>query len=158
MPEIPVIDIHVGILIIAESGHNRDSLQAILTSYYPIKGVYNTDNLQIAQAIIKEKKPTLIILDLAIPLSDIQDEIMAIKHLSPQAKCIVVADINTYTQLFQTHNADCILLRGFKTEELFQNIDNLLFSESRYKKVLAQEETNSNPDHYEKNKKSVTFM
>ena len=117
---------HVSALIVASPGRMRDGLKALLRNVPRIKTIFQANDSASSLQILAQQHPALVLLDSKIIHTDIRMTLKRIKAVSPQTRCIVLADTFEHQWMARVAGADSVLLAGYSAEMLFATVEGIL--------------------------------
>jgi len=112
-------------IILAKAGRVREGLYALLASTSQFEKITQFEHVQAAVQLIAQEKPELVLIEMKLVCTELQNFLDQIKSNSPQTKSVVVVENHLQQQLAQKTSVDEVLMKGFRTERLIRIVDNL---------------------------------
>jgi len=116
-------------LIISKQDTLQNGLLALLTTIPQINAVLAEDATS-GLKMLKDHRPSLILLDMDLPEDDAQTILKQIKSQASEVHCIALADNAQQKYLAETHKADAVLFKGFQATSLINLIEELMSEKS----------------------------
>jgi DNA-binding NarL/FixJ family response regulator len=117
---------HVPTLIVARPGRMRDGLRALLRATPRLELVGQADSSSSALTMVRDRQPSLILLDCNLPGDEVQSVLEQMKLRSPATRCVVLATDAQQQWVAKAAGADSVLLAGFPVAKFFAVIEELL--------------------------------
>lgn len=114
------------VLIAAGEGSLRDALRAMTDSMPDVTILEAGDAIQ-AEAILREHRPDLVIIDSDLPGNHTMQLIQAIQRIKPRARCSILVDNVVQQAAALRAGADRAPLKGEPPARLFAQIEHLLW-------------------------------
>jgi len=113
-------------LIAVKAGSLQSSLLALMTTMPQVNAVIVAEKARLAQRMIAEHRPDMVLLDMDLPGNGAQATVGRIKANWPQTRCIILADDVRQQQEAQAAGADVSLIKGFSPARLIEAVEELL--------------------------------
>jgi DNA-binding NarL/FixJ family response regulator len=126
MPKEDQTEGDILILIVAKSGRIRESLQALLQIMPRLKVVGVTSHSFSALQMLAQYKPSLILLDVALPDDGAWLLLKEIQRTQPQTPCLFLVNSIEQQRMARVAGANAALIKGFEAMELIATIEELL--------------------------------
>jgi len=120
------------VLVIDDDAHVRRLVRRILSS--ASHTVIDAEDGEAGMALLRDKRPALVITDLLMPKKEGIETIREIRQVRPDTKVIAISgsDIGSsgpfYLQIAKKLGADAVLAKPFRARELLQMITRVLAS------------------------------
>ena len=114
------------VLIITQQGTLQNGLVALLTTIPQISAVLVAEDASSGLRMLKDHRPRLVLLDMALPEDDAQTILKQIDSQWPGIRCIALTDSVQQKQTAETLEADVVLLKGFQAAKLIAVTEGLL--------------------------------
>ncbi len=112
-------------IVLAEAGRVREGLYALLASTAQFEKITQLESVQDAVQRIDQEKPALVLIEMKLVCTELQNVLNQIKSKSPQTKSVVVVENHLQQHLAQKTSVDEVLMKGFRTERLIHIVENL---------------------------------
>ncbi len=116
-------------LIATASDFLQSGLMAIMTTMPQAYAVILAGESTVAERLIAERRPALLLLDMALPGEGAQVVMQQIQSRSPRTRCIALADDVQQQQDAQAAGADVVLIKGFSPAQIIAVLEALLSPE-----------------------------
>ena len=113
-------------LIISEQGTLQYSLLALLTTIPQISAVLVAEDAPSGLRMLKDHRPRLVLLDMALAEDGAQTILKQIEAQWPGIRCIALTDGVQQKQAAETLAADVVLFKGFSAAKLISVTEELL--------------------------------
>ena len=113
-------------LVITQQGTLQNGLLALLTSIPQISAVLVAEDASSGLRMLKDHRPTLVLLDMDLPEADGQTILKQIESQGPGIRCIALTDSVQQKQAAETLEADIVLFKGFQAAKLIAVTEELL--------------------------------
>lgn len=118
------------VLIAAGEGYLRDALNAMVVSM-PDVMIMEAGDADEAEAILREHRPDLVIIDSALPGNHTMQLVSAIEQLKPRVRCSILVDNVVQQAAALRAGADRAPLKGEPAARLFAQVEQLLWPSPR---------------------------
>lgn len=115
----------VSALIIAQPGQLREGLQILLKAIPQVERVNQVDDCSSALIMDCTNEPSIVLLDVNLPCSQIRANVQQIKAKWPHSRYIALVD-DENDEPTTSIIADVLLLKGVLASKLFTTIEELL--------------------------------
>jgi DNA-binding NarL/FixJ family response regulator len=113
-------------LVISKQGTLQNGLLALLTTIPQISAVLVAEDAPSGLRMLKDHRPRLVLLDMALPEDGAQTILKQIEAQWPGIRCIALTDGVQQKQAAETLAADVVLFKGFQATKLIAVIEQLL--------------------------------
>ena len=118
-------------LIATKAGSLQSSLLALMTTIPQVNAVIVAEEVSLAQRMIAEHRPAIVLLDMNLLGDGAQTILGQIKTRWPLIRCIVLADDVRQQQEAKAADAEIVLIKGFPPTKLIAAIEELLSQEEK---------------------------
>ena len=113
-------------LVIIKQGTLQNGLLALLTTIPQISAVLVAEDAPSGLRMLKDHRPRLVLLDMALPEDGAQTILKQIEAQWPGIRCIALTDGVQQKQAAETLAADVVLFKGFSAAKLISVTEELL--------------------------------
>ncbi len=130
----------LSLLIVAQPGRVRDSLEVLLNSIPAMAHVRATDDIVLNEQTVENNRlSSLIVLDVNLTGERAWFLLKQLKEKQLTSKCIVLVESRKQQYRAKALGADAVLLKGFTASEIFVTIEKLGQPEHRYQQGRCYE-------------------
>ncbi len=113
-------------LVISKQGTLQNGLLALLTTIPQISAVLVAEDAPSGLRMLKDHRPRLVLLDMALAEDGAQTILKQIEAQWPGIRCIALTDGVQQKQAAETLAADVVLFKGFRATKLISVTEELL--------------------------------
>ena len=116
----------ISVIVIAQPGRFRESIQTLLTSISKISEVFPAESLKKALSPAAIINPAIVVLDSRVANHDLPTTLRLIGDTWQGANRIVLVDDNNELRQATAHGAELVLWKGFTASRFINEIEKIL--------------------------------
>jgi DNA-binding NarL/FixJ family response regulator len=124
--EVNVAQRDTVMLLVGRPGRLRDALQSLVSVAPGLDRLVTADTGLLALKVVREARPTLVLVGSDLPEGDVVELIRQIKATWPEMGCLVLTDSVQARRQALAAGADRVLSAGLPTGQLFSAIQDVL--------------------------------
>jgi two-component system invasion response regulator UvrY len=135
------------VLIVDDHDLMRETLRSFLESLPGVEVVGEAENGRVAVQLARDKKPTVVVMDLIMPEMDGIEATRLITTEMPEVKVIVLSMQcdESYREILHQVGASCFVSKGSSIDELVRAIEAVIGKQSPLRPPGAADESSSGP-------------